>query len=149
MTRLFVLVLLFHINGMALAGPAFEGCYTRVDDIADFSSGQVSSATSWIRISKGNPGGYQIKGVIVGANFHVCHLVPEEGAELDSKISGNNLVFSYKDISFDMNCKLVLTLNDEILQVQDENYHCKRLFACGTRVSLNGISLRPGGRECE
>jgi hypothetical protein len=142
------LILIFFVLLIsACAKTELEGCYFATENIATAATEKNSSATSWVQISVNNIGKYKIAGQITGANLHVCHLVPEEGAQLDSVRKEDQLIFSFKDSRFNMNCQLALTLTEKQLKMDDKNHHCSRLFSCGARVSLDGFSLSK--RACE
>ena len=143
----FFLILVLSISVFSIDEQTLDGCYASSEQITDLSSGLETLKTSYINISE-TENGYLVNGLIWGANFHVCEVIDERGPLLMYQ-EGNLLKFSYDEPDYGIQCSLIITIKDEQIEFNNQEHACsKSVFFCGSRISLDEITLPKINNSC-
>ncbi|WP_260258606.1 hypothetical protein [Vibrio intestinalis] len=129
-----------------------QGCFSTEDLITSFGDGQSEMKQSYINIVKQGDD-YLVDALLWGANYHICGVGdPTEGADpapLKMHKVGDKLVYEKQEPEYGISCKLELSVQDEMVNISDENYHCGQyIFSCGARVGLHNVELPSTPDQC-
>ena len=119
---------------------------TKIDSL---SGGESKLMVSRLAIKAIGNGKFQIKGVVHGANFHVCSIEGEAGPitmQADSK--GLHYTEAVELGSKTLHCRFSIVKRKNELVLRDPDYVCSRyVFSCGARVGLDQISWALNSRK--
>jgi hypothetical protein len=136
-----VLVAVLHA-GCSSSAIDFSGYYYSDNEITSVSTGESSVERSWIRILPREDGRYDVTGMIVGANYHICEISGDEGNPLVMKVVEDFILYT-RNVPQDVGqvaCSLMIHVDDEdLVMVDPGNNSARWLFAAGTRVTLDGL----------
>ena len=118
----------------------FSGYYYSDDEITSATTGESSVERSWIRIIPREDGRYDVKGRLVGLNYHICEVIGEDGNPLVMNVSDNVLMYT-GFVALDVGqapCSLMISVEGEDLVMTDPGNNCARwLFCAGAGISVN------------
>jgi hypothetical protein len=122
----------------------FSGYYYTDSEITSASTGESTVERSWIRILPGEDGVYDVTGMIVGANYHICQIQSLDGGPVPMKVVDDYLLYT-EGCPLDVGqvaCSLMISVSGDDLVLTDPGNNAARwLFAAGAGISLNGLTF--------